>query len=229
MEFSSNIKDLALEDRPREKFLYKGKDAVSNAELLAILLGSGYRNVSAVDLARKILQKANNDLFQLSRFSIRELMKEKGIGEAKAITIAASLELGRRRKAQERIEKPKITSSRDVYELFRSFFEDLPHEEFRIAILNQANKVIGNELISRGGIAGTVADPRIILKTALEHQAASIILMHNHPSGNLSPSQADLDLTQKIKMACGYIDVQLLDHLIFTDDNYCSLADDSKM
>ncbi len=222
----SKIQDLSEEDRPREKFLQKGKHTLTDAELLAILLGSGYKNVSAVDLARLILQKANNDLHQLGRLSAQELTKIKGIGQAKALTIAACLELGRRRKEQERTQQTQIKCSNDIFEYARHAFQDLTHEEFRILLLNQANKVIQNELISKGGVAGTVADPRIILKNAILYQASALILMHNHPSGNLKPSEADQQLTTRIKLACALFDVRLLDHVIFADEKYFSFADE---
>ncbi len=228
-DISHKIADMADGDRPREKFLQRGKDALSDAELLAILLATGYKNVSAVDLAKQILRGANNDLFLLSRLTIKELTNVKGIGEAKALTIAAALELGRRRKNNEVVEKPKITNSKQIYELYKGSFQDLPHEEFRILLLNQANKVIGCELISRGGMAGTVVDVRIVFKIALERSAVSIVLMHNHPSGSLQPSTQDLDITQKLKQGGSLLNITVVDHLIFSDEGYTSLLDEGKM
>lgn len=221
------IKKWAEEDRPREKLLLKGKSTLSDAELIAILIGSGTASVSAVELARHILQESQGNLHQLARLNVKELMKFKGIGEAKAISIVAALELGRRRREGEPEQKPKITSSQDVFNLVRPYFEDLSHEEFRVILLNRANKVIQNQLISSGGVSGTVADPKIIFKYALDSLASSIILTHNHPSGNLKPSQADINLTKKIKAAGVLLEIPVLDHLIFANDEYFSFADES--
>lgn len=222
----STIKDWALEDRPREKFILMGKNAVTDAELIAILLGFGYKDVSAVELAKIILANADNDLHQLSKKTVKELMQLKGVGEAKAITIAASLELGRRRKEAERVRNPQIKSSSDIYKLYNHLFADLPYEEFRAVYLNQANRVICQELIGRGGVAGTVADPKIIFNYALAHLASAIVVMHNHPSGNSKPSNADLQLTSKIKSAATFFDMRLVDHLIFFDGGFTSFADE---
>lgn len=220
------IKSWAEEDRPREKLLLKGKAALSDAELLGILIGSGIQNRTAVDLAKEILRHVENDLNLLAKLSVKELSKFKGIGEAKAITIVAALELGRRRKETESREKPRITSSRDSFEALRPYFQDLPHEEFWVLLLNRANQVIRPLQISAGGVSGTVADPKLIFKAAVEHLASSLILAHNHPSGNLQPSQADRDLTKKLRGAGQLLDTPVLDHLILADHRYLSFADE---
>ncbi len=220
------IKSWAEDDRPREKLLLKGKNALSDAELLAILLGSGTRHESALDLAKGILKDMQESLSELSRLSLEGLMKYKGIGEAKAVTVLAALELGKRRNEAIVIEKDKITNSRDAFEIFRSRLGDLPYEEFRIILLNKANKVIRSCSISEGGISGTVVDPKKIFKIALDHHASSIILGHNHPSGNIQPSEADQKITKKLKEAGNMLDVAVLDHLIIGDDKYFSFADE---
>jgi DNA repair protein RadC len=224
-----NIKNWAAEDRPREKLLLKGKSALSDAELIAILLGTGTTTQSAVDLAKNVLQNAGNNLHDLARLTVKDLTKVKGIGEAKAITIVAALELGRRRKELEPEEKPKIGSSRDAYEIVKSELLDIPHEEFWVLLLNRANRVIRKMQISQGGVAGTVADPKIIFKLALEELASGIILAHNHPSGNLNASQADIDLTKKIKEAGKLLEIQVLDHLIIAGQKYFSFTDEGMM
>ncbi len=216
----------AEEDRPREKLLLKGKSALSDAELIAILIGSGTKSLSAVDVGKMILTKADNNLNELARFSVKELQKIKGIGEAKAIAIVSALELGRRRKETEFINKIKITCSNDIYELMKSELMDLPKEEFWVILLNRANRVIKKEQVSSGGISGTVADPKIIFKAALDQYASSIILVHNHPSGNLKPSQADINLTNKMKEAGKLLEIPVLDHIIFGDQAYLSFADE---
>lgn len=221
-----NIKSWSPEDRPREKLLLKGTSALSDAELVAILIGSGTAKLSAVELSRKILQQGNNSLNDLARLSVKELMKIKGIGEAKAITIVAALELGRRRKDQDPEEKPKITSSKDVFDLLKGDLMDLPKEEFWILLLNRANRVIKKKRISEGGVSGTVADPKIIFKIALEELASGLIVAHNHPSGNLQASQSDIDLTRKLKEAGKFLEIQLLDHLIVANQKYLSFADE---
>lgn len=221
-----NILSWAEEDRPREKLLLKGKSALSDAELIAILIGSGTRSSSAVDVAKMILSRAENNLNKLARFSVKELQKIKGIGEAKAISIVSALELGRRRKESEFLEKVKITCSNDIYQLMKPELLDLPKEEFWIILLNRANTIIKKEQVSSGGISGTVADPKIIFKAALDQFASSIILVHNHPSGNLKPSKSDLDLTRKMKHAGELLEIPVLDHIIFGDEGYLSFADD---
>jgi len=222
----SNILSWAEEDRPREKLLLKGKAVLSDAELIAILIGSGTRELSAVDLSKLILQSVNNNLNELAKLSINDLMKFKGIGDAKAISIAAALELGRRRKESESLKKQKITSSADVYEAIRPYLMDLQHEQFWIILLNRANEVIRPQQISIGGVSGTVADPKIIFKAAIEHLASAIILVHNHPSGNLTPSQADKELTKKVKGGGQTLDIPVLYHLIFSNNGYFSFADE---
>lgn len=219
----------AEEDRPREKLLLKGKAALTDAELVAILIGSGTRDLSAVDLSKIILQKANNNLNELAKLSIKDLMKIKGIGEAKAISIAAALELGRRRKESEVVRRPRISSSRDAYEQIKPYLLDLPHEEFWLLLLNRANEVIRPVQVSQGGVSGTVADPKIIFKLAIECLASAIILVHNHPSGNLKPSEADKDLTRRLASAGKLLEIPILDHLIFTDASYLSFADEGLM
>ncbi len=220
------IKAWAEEDRPREKLLALGRRNLTDAELIAILIGSGSTTESAVDLSKRILHSCNNNLASLAKLSVQDLSKFKGIGEAKAISIIAALELGRRRKDTELLHEDKITTSRDAFNLLSPYFADLLHEEFWVLMLNKANKVINKNLISKGGQAGTVVDPKIIFKAALEHNAASILLAHNHPSGNLKPSQADLDLTKKLKAAGKLLDITVLDHLIFAGNSYISFADE---
>ncbi len=221
-----NIKDWSPEDRPREKLLLKGTSALSDAELIAILLGTGTATHSAVDVAKHVLQHVNNNLNELARLSAKDLMKIKGIGEAKAITIVAAIELGRRRKELEVNDKPKITASKDAFELLRGDLMDLTREEFWVLLLNRAHRVIKKKRVSEGGVSGTVADPKIIYKLALEELASGIIVAHNHPSGNLTASQSDIDLTRKLKEAGKVMDVQLLDHLIVAGKNYYSFADE---
>ena len=221
-----NIKSWSPEDRPREKLMLKGTSALSDAELIAILIGSGTTTMSAVDLSKKLLTSVNNQLHDLAKLSVKDLMKMKGIGEAKAITIVAALELGRRRRDMDATEKPKISSSRDAYELLKANLLDLPHEEFWAVLVNRANRVIRKVQISQGGVAGTVADPKIIFKNAVEDLASGIIVAHNHPSGNLTASQADIDLTKKVKEGAKLLEMQLLDHLIIAGQKYFSFADE---
>jgi DNA repair protein RadC len=220
------INQWAEDDRPREKFLLKGKSSLSDSELLAILIGSGSRNESAVQLCQRILFSANNNLSQLGKLSIKQLTEFKGIGEAKAISIAAALELGRRRRAEEAIELDKITSSRSVFEIMQPIIGELPHEEFWILFLNNSNKVIHKAQISKGGITGTVVDSRIIFKTALEYNATSLLLTHNHPSGKLFPSDADKEVTKKIKLAGQQLDILVIDHIIITEMGFYSFNDE---
>lgn len=224
-----NIKSWSPEDRPREKLLLKGTSALSDAELVAILIGSGTPKLSAVELSKKILLQSNNSLNELARLSVKELMKIKGIGEAKAITIVAALELGRRRKEQDPGEKPKITSSKDAFDQLKGDMMDLPNEEFWVLLLNRANRVTKKKRVSEGGVSGTVADPKIIYKMALEELASGIIVAHNHPSGNLQASQSDLDLTKKLKEAGKFLEIQLLDHIIIANQKYLSFADEGMM
>lgn len=221
-----NIKSWSPEDRPREKLLLKGTTALSDAELVAILIGSGTPKLSAVELSKKILLHGNNNLNELARLSVKDLTKIKGIGEAKAITIIAALELGRRRKEQDPEEKPKITSSKDAFDLLKGDLMDLPKEEFWVLLMNRANRVIKKKRVSEGGVSGTVADPKIIFKLALEELASGIIVAHNHPSGNLQASQSDIDLTKKLKEAGKFLEIQLLDHIIIANQKYLSFADE---
>ena len=224
--FSFPIKNWAVDDRPREKLLQKGKISLSDAELMAILIGSGSRNESAVDLCRRILAASEHSLNELGKLSIPQLMKYNGIGQAKAITIIAALELGRRRRTEDALERSKISSSSSVFELMQPVIGDLPHEEFHIIYLNNSNKVIRKMQLSKGGITGTLVDVRLALRMALEISATSIILCHNHPSGNLNPSSADKQLTQKLKAAGESLDIKILDHLIVTERSYFSFADE---
>jgi DNA repair protein RadC len=220
------IPQWAEEDRPREKLILKGKSVLSDAELLAILLSTGTRSMSAVDLAKHLLQGVDMDLNELAKLTIHDLMKQKGIGIAKAITIISALELGKRRKESSIPVKPGIASSMDVFELMHPDLQDLPHEEFWIILLNRANKVIRKWRISSGGISGTVADPRLIFKIALDLYASSIILIHNHPSGAIKPSQADIILTKKLKQAGELMEIPVLDHIIYGENTYFSFADE---
>ena len=224
-----SIKNWAEDDRPREKLLLNGKRALSDSELLAIIMGSGSREESAVDLAKRILQSVSNNWHNLSRLSVKDLCKFKGIGTAKAVSIIAAMEIGRRRAAQAHEEKPKITSSVDAFTILRSLIGDLQVEEFWVLFLNQANFVIHKEQISKGGISQTAVDVRIILKIALEEMATGIILAHNHPSGNLKPSKADYLITQKVKKAAETLDLNVLDHLIVTQKSYFSFADEGEL
>ncbi|HEX2976694.1 MAG TPA: DNA repair protein RadC [Bacteroidales bacterium] len=222
---SSKITDWALEDRPREKLMEKGTSSLSDAELLAILINSGTKSKSAVDLGRELLGTVSNNLNNLGKLSISDLRNIRGIGPARAVVIAAALELGRRRKLAEVPELPQIKCSKDVAEIFQPLLSDIPHEEFWILFLNRSNKVISRIRISQGGVSGTVTDVRIIMKKAIELLASGIIVCHNHPSGNLNPSESDTKITQKIKEAGNIMDIQLLDHLIVTDKSYYSFAD----
>ena len=224
------IKEWALEDRPREKLIAKGLGSLSDAELLAILIGSGSAKESAVDLAKKILRDCNNNLNELGKKSVADLKRSyHGIGDAKAITIVAALELGRRRKQQEAYVRPKITSSNDAFNIMQPILGDLPHEEFWVLLLNRSNKVITKFRVSQGGVSGTVIDVRLILKPAIENLASSIILCHNHPSGNIYPSDADEKITEKVSEAADVMDIKVLDHLIITADKYLSFADEGKL
>ena len=223
------ITDWAVEDRPRERLWQKGPSSLSDAELLAILIGSGTRNHSALDLARELLAMAGNTLAELGKLSAGDICKIKGLGEAKAVIIAASLELGRRRKMAEAAENPQIRSSADAYNIISPVMEDLPHEEFWILFLNRANRVTGRMKVSQGGVSGTVTDVRIIMKKAIEMLASGLVICHNHPSGNNSPSESDIRITQKIKEAGALMDIQLLDHLIIAGKDYYSFADNGAL
>ncbi|WP_396603116.1 DNA repair protein RadC [Algibacter sp. R77976] len=226
---SFSIKNWSQDDQPREKLLYKGKAALSDAELVAILIGSGNREESAVDLCKRILASTDNNLSALGKLSIKQLMEFKGIGEAKAISIIAALELGRRRRGEEALEKKKITSSASVFELMQPVIGELQHEEFWIVYLNNSNKVLQKNQLSKGGITGTLVDVRLVLKNALEVGATGLILAHNHPSGTLKPSEADKQITQKLKNAAQSLDIKVLDHLIITEKAYFSFADENML
>ncbi len=221
------IKDWAVEDRPREKLLQKGRSALTDAELLGILIGTGIKNMTAVDLAMQILRSVNNDLAKLARLNVKDLAKFKGIGEAKAINIVAALELGRRRKdMSEDNQSQKLVSSKLIYEYLEPIFADLNHEEFWILMLNRQLKCLKAEKISSGGVSGTYVDPKIIFKTALDHLATAIVLCHNHPSGAKKPSQEDEKITKKLVEAGKILDISVLDHIIYTDNGYFSFADE---
>lgn len=224
------IKSWAEEDRPREKLMGKGRQSLTDAELIAILIASGNKKETAVELSKRILKEAgNNNLNDLAKLSVIDLMKFNGIGEAKAISIIAALELGRRRKEKESAKREKIVLSNDAYEFIKPVFLDLPHEEFWTLLLNRSNHIIKRELISRGGVAGTVVDAKIIFKSAVENLANAIILCHNHPSGNTKPSEADIKLTKNLKDAGKLLEIQILDHIIVTDNDYYSFADNAMM
>jgi len=222
---STSIKNWAADDRPREKMLTKGAAALSDSELLGILINTGNKFKSAVEIAKDILKLGDNNLNELGKLSLKELQKVKGIGAAKAITIAAALELGRRRHASAALEKTVIRTSLDIAQYLRATIKDFSYEVFAVLFLNKANKINHFEIISRGGLTGTVADPRVIFKIALEQDATSVVLCHNHPSGNLRPSKADEELTQKIKLAARYLDITVMDHLIVSEEGYYSFAD----
>jgi DNA repair protein RadC len=229
MNQNISIKSWAEDDRPREKMILKGRHVLSDTELLAILLGSGTRDKSAVELAQEILSSCSNDLSEFGKFSFHELVKFNGVGMAKAVTILAALELGRRRKDSQPQKRLKITSSQHAFDLMETYFKDLIQEEFYIILLNRSNEVIKTQHISKGGFSGTIADGKVIFKYALENAANGIILCHNHPSGNVKPSDADLRLTKKMCEFGQMIDLPVLDHLIFGDNNYLSLADHGLM
>lgn len=222
-----SIKFLAEDDRPREKFLLKGRNSLSDSELLAIIMGSGSRDETAVELARKILASVDNNWHQLSLLTIKDLTKFKGVGEVKAISIATALEIGRRRASQEIPEKPQISSSNDAYQILKFHLAELRTEEFWTIFLNQSNKVIHISQLTQGGINQSIVDIRILFKNALDHFATGIIVAHNHPSGNLKPSSEDIHITKKIKEAGNLMNIQLLDHLIITQNSYLSFADEN--
>src|SRR5690554_6818925 len=224
---SIRISSLAEEDRPREKLILKGKASLSDAELIAILIGSGTKSLSAVDLSKYILGSVGNDLAQLARLSVKDLQRFKGIGEAKAVSIVSALELGRRRKVAEPQRKTKITSSSDIFELMKPELLDESVEHFYAVFLNRANIVIKKQVISQGGTSATVVDPKLIFKYAMDNTASYLILVHNHPSGNLKPSQADIQLTRRLVEVGKNLELLVLDHVIFTDVGYFSFADES--
>ncbi len=223
---SFTIKQWNEDDRPREKLLKKGRVALSDAELIAILIGSGSREESAVELSKRILASIDNRLNELGKLTVNDLIKFKGIGEAKAISIITALELGRRRRLEEALEKPKISSSRSVFDVMQPIIGELQHEEFWIIFLNNANKIQLKTQMSKGGITGTLVDTRLIFKQALELAATGLILCHNHPSGTLKPSSSDKQLTSKIKKGGDVLDIKVLDHLIITEKEYYSFADE---
>jgi len=220
-----SIKNWKEDDRPREKLLFKGKGTLSDAELIAILIGSGNKQENAVFLSKRILSFANNNLNELAKLSVNDLMQFKGIGEAKAIAIITALELGRRRRLEEALIRPKITSSKKVFDIMQPIIGELNHEEFWILYLNNSNKIIYKNQLSSGGITSTLVDVRMLFKKALELSAVAIILCHNHPSGSLKPSKSDIDLTKKIQEGGKSLDIKILDHLLITEKAYFSFAD----
>ncbi|SHG46014.1 DNA repair protein RadC [Flavobacterium micromati] len=220
------ITNWSEDDKPREKLMLKGKSVLSDAELIAILIGSGSRNESAVDLSKRILASVDHNLNALGKVSLSQLMQFKGIGEAKAISIIAALELGRRRRAEDIVELKKVTSSKIIFEIMQPIIGELPHEEFWIIYLNNSNKVISKSQLSKGGITGTLVDVRLVFKTALELGATGLILCHNHPSGALIPSDADKQITRKLKLAGESLEIKVLDHVIITETNYYSFVDE---
>ncbi len=222
----SSIKNWSADDRPREKMQAKGAAALSNSELLAILINNGTREKSALEIAKDVMALGKNNLNEIGKLSLKDLQKLKGIGSAKAITIAAALEIGRRRQAGELLSKTVIRTSGDIAQYLKSILQDYTYEVFAVVFLNRANKIIDFQIISTGGLTGTVADPRIILKKAIEAEACAIVLSHNHPSGNLKPSRADEELTLKIKNAASFLDIRVADHIIVSDEGYFSFADE---
>ena len=220
------ITNWSEDDKPREKLMLKGKSVLSDAELIAILIGSGSRSESAVELSKRILKSVDNNLNALGKLSIGQLMLFKGIGEAKAISIIAAMELGRRRRTEDTVELTKVTSSKVIFEIMQPIIGELPHEEFWIIYLNNSNKILSKSQLSKGGITGTLVDVRIVFKSALEMGATSLILCHNHPSGTLVPSDADKHITKKLKIAGDSLEIKVLDHLIITETNYFSFVDE---
>ncbi len=225
-EENNSIKFWAEEERPREKLLLKGKSVLTNAELIAVLIGSGSRTLSAVELSKQLLRKASNNLIELSKMTVADLQRNKGIGEAKAISIVAALELGKRRRSEEALERKKVSNSKEVFEYMQITLSDEPYESFWILLLNRANKVLRPVKVSEGGMTGTVADPKRIFKTAIDSKAASIILCHNHPSGSVKPSESDYNLTKKLKDSGEILQLPVLDHVIMGDNKYFSFADE---
>lgn len=224
-EQKPSIKGWAIDDRPREKLLSKSPQALSNSELIAILINNGTKGRSAIDLAKEVLAMGKNNLNKLGRLSVQKLMKIKGIGEAKAIHIIAALELGRRRQATTHLDRITVSSSHGIARYLQTMLKDYHYEVFAVVFLNRANKINHFEIVSKGGITGTIADPRIILKRALEEDAVNMILCHNHPSGNLKPSRSDQELTNRIKEAAAFFDIKVLDHIIVSEEGYFSFAD----
>ena len=226
-EYKNNIsiKNWAENDRPREKLILKGKNILSDAELIAILIRAGSQKETAIDLAKRILNYVHNNLIELSKLTINDLTKFNGIGQAKAVTIAAALELGKRRREAEAIKRSKITSSKDVFEIFQSNISDIQYEEFWMLCLNKANKILKKICISQGGTSATAVDPKKIFKIALDNKSSYIILCHNHPSGNIQPSNEDIKLTKKLKEAGNSLDLPVIDHIIIGDEKYYSFAD----
>jgi DNA repair protein RadC len=224
---SMSIKCWAEDDRPREKLMLKGKATLSDAELIAILIGSGSRNVSAVALSKIILASIDNNLNKLGKLSVSDLQKFNGIGEAKALSIITALELGRRRRSEDALELPQITGSKAIFEIMQPLIGELNHEEFWIVYLNNSNKILHKEQLSKGGLTGTLVDVRLVFKKGIELFSTAIILCHNHPSGKLQPSQADKSITSKLKLAGETLDIKVLDHLIITENAYFSFADEN--
>jgi len=222
-----SIKSWAEDDRPREKLMLKGKSTLSDAELIAILIGSGNRNESAVELSKRVLASIENNLNKLGKLQVSDLVKFKGIGDAKAISIITALELGRRRRLEEALELPKITSSKTVFDVMQPLIGELQHEEFWVIYLNNSNKILVKEQLSKGGLTGTIVDTRLVFKKAIEWYATAVILCHNHPSGKLQPSDADKSITNKLKQAGATLDIKVLDHLIITENMYFSFADEN--
>ena len=221
-----SIKELAEDDRPREKLIAMGRHTLSDAELIAIILGSGSQNETAVQLARRMLSDHHNNINELAKLSVNDLIKYKGVGQDKAVNVAAAFELGRRRSDSQGIEKPKITSSAIAYQILNRRLSDLPHEEFWVLLLNRANQVVREEYLSKGGIAGTVVDIRLICKSAIVHSASGVVIAHNHPSGQVQPSEQDRSITKKLKEALKLLDIALLDHIIVGDQKYYSFSDE---
>ncbi len=226
---TNTIKSWAEADRPREKMIRSGPKQLSTAELLAILLGSGNREMTAVDLARFILKSRENNLNQLAKCQVKDLTKFKGVGEAKAVTVVAAMELGRRRKNTEFSKKQQITTSFDAFQIMAGTLQDLAHEEFWIVLLNRGNRVQQKIKLSTGGIAGTIVDVKMIMKTAIDHLSSSIILYHNHPSGNLNPSQQDIHITDKLVEAAKLLDIKIIDHIIIAENQYYSFLDEGRL
>jgi DNA repair protein RadC len=223
---TNSIKNWAADDRPREKMVAKGPAALSNSELLGIIINNGNKEKSAVSIAKEILKLSHDNLSELGKMSLKELQKVKGIGIAKAITITAALELGKRRHTEDIFDRKIIRNSKEIAEYLKINLKDYRHEVFAVLYLNRANKIKSFQIISSGGLTGTVADPRIILKRAIEEEATSIILTHNHPSGSLRPSKADEDITNKIIQAATYLDIKVMDHIIVSEEGYFSFADE---